>query len=345
MKQSKTRNRFGIKTQDITTAYSQPLAISLQEPMSKQPFGAPPVSSLSGLYTRFSSAKTIDLEAGDFLWREGDIANSVVLLREGMLEVLSAGVDSKDTVVLNELQPGAIFGELACLDGGRRSASIRASDKAVVSCLSAEDFRLLVRRNPHMLEALLIQQIAVVRRLTALVVQHYRRGIIDRLTGLYNHGFFVQRLALELQRSKQMQDPVSLVMIDVDFFKQFNDRYGHESGNDALARLAQIVKSVARRGDVIARYGGEEFIALLYGSTREEADMFAERVRSKVESSDFASDDKQSSRRLTLSAGVACYPEDAAEPHALILAADSRLYLAKQQGRNRVVATDPIVQP
>jgi diguanylate cyclase (GGDEF)-like protein len=298
----------------------------------------PVTSALLGeLLGRVDGGICRTLRTGEYLWREGDVADSVALLRAGTLEVVSAGGDGEDAIVLRLLQPGTVLGEIACLDGGGRSADIRAGCPSEVVCYPATLFRTLLRERPRVLEMLLLQQAETVRRLTAQVTQHHRRAITDPLTGLYNLAFFVERLALEIDRAQKTGDPLAVVMLDIDHFKLFNDRYGHQAGNSALVQVSGILRAAGRRGDIIARYGGEEFIALLYGAGADEACRFAERVRSRVQVSDFADDGAQPPRRLTVSAGVACYPSENADPDCLIMEADTQLYRAKEVGRDRVM--------
>ncbi|MGB5834591.1 MAG: diguanylate cyclase [Thiohalocapsa sp.] len=293
--------------------------------------------SLGEMLIQLGAGTAIRLKPGDVLWQEGEHADSVALLREGSLEVVSEGSGDAQTVVLRVLRPGAVLGEISCLDRGRRAASVRASTDALVTSYPAADFRALLDQRPRMLEALLIQQLETVRRLTAQVTQHHHRAITDQLTQTYNLGFFVERLSLDIERAEKMGDPLAVVMVDIDFFKRFNDSYGHQAGNRVLIRIGQILNTVGRRGDIVARYGGEEFIALLYGAGGAEAFAFAERLRRTVEAADFSLCESGDAHQVTLSAGVAVYPKDGSEVNALVRAADANLYKAKQKGRNRVV--------
>jgi diguanylate cyclase (GGDEF)-like protein len=301
--------------------------------------------SLVDLLTREGAGVTHRLAAGDCLWREGDRADSVVILREGALEVVSASPDCEHIIVLRRLDPGTLLGEVSCLDGGGRSAGIRAALDSVVTRYSAADFRSLLHRHPESLELLLMQQVQTVRCLTAQVSQHHHRSITDQLTQLYNLGFFIERLGLELERAAKTGDILAVIMFDIDEFKPYNDRYGHQAGNEVLVQVAQLLRRSGRRGDIMARYGGEEFIALLYGAEHKEACVFAERVRRKVQATDFAGPEVQERRGVTLSGGLACYPADATDLDSLILRADARLYQAKAQGRNRVSAARAEARP
>jgi diguanylate cyclase (GGDEF)-like protein len=277
------------------------------------------------------------LRAGQVLWNEGDPGDTVVLVLEGVLEVLHEVADG-EVAVLRTMDSGSVVGEIAMTDGRGRSAAVRAQTEARILRIPAPDFRLLLKQQPEMLEQLYWLQVERVRSLTRQVTRTHRRAITDRLTGLYNFGFFRERLELELDRARHTGDAVSLVLFDIDHFKRFNDTNGHQEGNVVLAGVAEILKTTGRRGDIMARYGGEEFVALLYGAGREEAASFAEAVRETVLGREFPGGRTQPGGRVTLSAGVATFPADAEADEALIKAADENLYRAKEGGRNRVVA-------
>ena len=228
-----------------------------------------------------------------------------------------------------------MVGELAGSDGRARSATVRARTPCQLLKIPAPAFRLLLRQRPDILEELYWLQIERVRSLTRLVSKTHQRAITDPLTRLYNFGFFRERLSIEVDRAAQTGDLVSVVMFDIDHFKNYNDNNGHEEGNVALTAVSDMIKSTGRRGDIVARYGGEEFVALLYGATRAEAEAFGETVRQTVEATSLPGGSRQPGGRLTISAGVATFPWDAQTDEALIKAADDNLYKAKEGGRNR----------
>lgn len=175
-----------------------------------------------------------------------------------------------------------------------------------------------------------------------LIEQSRELAITDGLTHLYNHRYFYERISSEISRAKRAGRMLSVVIFDVDFFKKYNDANGHLLGDEALKRIATIIRENIRRGDVAARYGGEEFVVLLPEADRDAARKVAERVRKKVEEVCFEGEETLPNRKLTISAGVATYPEDAEEKDELIKAADDALYTAKQKGRNLVVCSgDP----
>jgi diguanylate cyclase (GGDEF)-like protein len=156
----------------------------------------------------------------------------------------------------------------------------------------------------------------------------------DQLTGLNNYRFFSVRLPEEMQRAKRYRHQLSLVMLDIDHFKKFNDTHGHQAGNAALQHLARVVDDTVRETDIVARYGGEEFALILPETTKRLAHELAERVRANVETNPVRLGEHH--HRVTVSLGVATYPRDASTWQALVEDADKALYQSKQLGRDRV---------
>jgi len=279
------------------------------------------------------------LPPGAVLWKEGEPGGSVAYVIEGVLEVVNRAAEDQE-VKLRTMEAGTIVGELSS-EGGPRSATVRARTTCRIIKVPAADFRALLHRRPDILEELYRIQVERVRDLTREVAKTHRRAITDPLTRLYNVGFFRERLGIEVDRARETGDQLCVVLLDIDHFKHFNDTHGHEEGNVVLSTVAGLMKTVGRRGDILARYGGEEFIALLYGAGREEAARFAEAVRRAIEGHAFAGGEKQPGGRVTVSAGVAVFPEDAGEAQPIVEAADRNLYRAKETGRNRVVSSPP----
>lgn len=161
-------------------------------------------------------------------------------------------------------------------------------------------------------------------------------SIMDALTGVFNRGFFDERFSHEFFRAERYQRHLSLAVVDVDHFKHYNDRNGHLSGDQVLREVADILRFGLRGTDTVARYGGEEFVALLPETSKERAVALVERLRRQVEAHSFLHEDSQPGGRLTISAGVATFPDDSKDPQDLFHQADSALYEAKRGGRNRV---------
>ncbi len=152
----------------------------------------------------------------------------------------------------------------------------------------------------------------------------------DELTGLRNYRFFELYLYHEIDRSRQYAWPLSLVLLDVDDFKSYNDRHGHSAGNEALATLGRLVAESCRKVDIAARYGGEEFVIIVPATTKVGAEVVAERARQAVAAHPWGT------AGVTISAGVATFPGDAGDGEELVQRADEALYAAKARGKNRV---------
>ena len=160
----------------------------------------------------------------------------------------------------------------------------------------------------------------------------------DELTGICNRRFFIQLLTLEVERQKRYPYPLSLLMIDIDYFKHYNDTNGHLAGDQILKAVSTLIEKAVRQTDVVARYGGEEFTAILINAGKEDALEIAERVRRNVDEAHFPNERAQPHGKLTVSVGVATFVPFMATPDAFMREADNALYRAKRAGRNRVEA-------
>jgi len=159
-------------------------------------------------------------------------------------------------------------------------------------------------------------------------------AITDGLTGLHIHSYFMERLAEELHRAARTKSTLSLLMCDVDYFKQYNDKYGHIAGDIVLKGISQILTECSQAGDFVARYGGEEFAVFLPKQDKQTAFKVAEKIRRAIKEREFIL--RRQKSRVSISIGVATFPEDGVIPEALIKEADMALYKAKQEGRNKV---------
>jgi len=159
-------------------------------------------------------------------------------------------------------------------------------------------------------------------------------AITDSLSGLYTHGYFQENLSDVLTKAKYDNKPVSVMIIDVDFFKKINDSYGHPQGDALLKQLGGVLRSVARKEDTLCRYGGDEFTVTMQSTNRISAVILAEKIRTAVEEYEFVL--KGQIVHITISGGVGSFPEDSQTKKELIEVADKALYQSKQAGRNKI---------
>ena len=170
-------------------------------------------------------------------------------------------------------------------------------------------------------------------------------SLTDALTGTANRRHLFQRLEMEVTRAQRFGNDLSLIMIDIDHFKNYNDRNGHPAGDEVLKGVAAALLRTVRKIDTVARYGGEEFAVILPQIRREEAVAVGEKLRRAVSSIEFPHADSQPGGRVTISIGVAHFPTDAQDLTQLLLRSDAALYAAKNSGRNRLVAYSVGMQP
>ena len=186
----------------------------------------------------------------------------------------------------------------------------------------------------------LLKKKAYMDRLSNQYESALQAAISDKMTGIYNHAYFKHFLNLEIKRSMRQKHPLALIMIDIDDFKKYNDTHGHVAGDKLLQWLAQILKKCVREVDLSARYGGEEFAVVLPYADRKGAPIVAERIQEAIRTEPFEPAKAAITGKTTVSMGVAYYPEDASSAEELVKMADSALYRAKKEGKNRICIFD-----
>lgn len=236
-----------------------------------------------------------------------------------LLDIMMPGFDGYE--VLKVMKEEERFRHLPVI---LLTAKDMVRDKVEGLKLGADDYITKPFNNEELLARIRVQ----------LRIQQIRRkltqeAITDELTGLYNHRHFYRVLQSEVNRATRYRRHLSLIMLDIDRFKHYNDQWGHLAGDEALRELAEVLRKNARDVDVVARYGGEEFTIILPETSLEQAGIQAERVRSAVERYPFQG-------RLTVSLGVATFVEGMEKAEELVQEADRALYRAKAGGRNRV---------
>jgi diguanylate cyclase (GGDEF)-like protein len=290
-------------------------------------------------------------EAGENLHIEACIGMHPPLARTIRIKV-GSGISGKvvkngSPLVINDIEKDSRVGipnrprfqtksliSVPLLSRGRPFGVLNLSDKKDGGLFDEGDLEILAAFACH--ASLMIERAVSVERAKLLE----ELAITDPLTGLYNRRFLEGRLEEELNRSSRQGLQFTLMFIDLDNFKIYNDLCGHLGGDHALRRVAQLLKISAREMDIVIRYGGEEFCIILPGTSKKEAALVAERVRRAIEKDPFPRESELPLGTLTVSIGLASFPEDGHTARRIINAADLALYQAKDQGRNRLVVFD-----
>jgi len=191
--------------------------------------------------------------------------------------------------------------------------------------ITKDDIRMLI---------MLTNQAGLAIENSQLYEKTVMRSHSDSLTELWNHGYFQYLLQTELEKAKITKTPLSLIMLDIDNFKIYNDMLGHQSGDKILKALATLIKNQSRKMDYVCRYGGEEFTIILPQTEKKEAFLIAERIRTDVERYAFVNEEILPNKKLTVSIGLSSFSEDGFSPAELICHCDKALYEAKHKGKN-----------
>jgi diguanylate cyclase (GGDEF)-like protein len=233
--------------------------------------------------------------------------------------------------------PGAVAGEEATLPDTHLTCTplFDHGGMLVVFCAASPTLEGLSDDDRLVLSAV-ASELAVAAENSRLYHLTKRLAVTDELTGLHNYRFFQQRLHDELDRARRYDKDLSLLMIDVDNFKGFNDAHGHVAGDVALREVGDVMRRSVREVDVVCRYGGEEFAVLLPETDPAGAFVVAEKMREAVSRFGFANTDGERTENLTISVGLASYPMHADDRETLLRHADGALYRAKHSGKDRV---------
>lgn len=253
-------------------------------------------------------------------------------------QLLHPGTNLAQVREVIDADPGFMEGTVEGFEEVRSMLSIqlqaRGATIAVLSLASQRDdaFSEEIRRVLEIVE----YPVSVVVDNARLHEGTKRLAITDGLTRLFNHRHFYELLEQEFHRTKRYKTQLSMIMIDIDFFKHINDTYGHQVGDDILKELANVIAREVREVDILARYGGEEFAVLLPQTKLDQAQAVAERIRSAAEKYEFNT--PEGIIKVTVSLGVAGYPENQVNSQTeLVQMADTALYAAKKAGKNCVI--------
>jgi diguanylate cyclase (GGDEF)-like protein len=305
-----------------------------------------------------------DLAPGEVVFREGDTGGELFVVESGSLGI-SVGTADGEKLEIAAFGRGDFFGEMSIFEKEPRSATCEARSACRLLSLHQADLFRYMQSSPASAAKIMRRMLAVTRRrledtgefLADMVQwgeQARRRAITDPLTGLYNRRYLEEAQEEYLMKARESRQPLCLVMLDLDHFREINERWSQQAGDAVIVGAAEVFRRHLRSTDVAARYGGDEFTFLLPGTAPEAGLEILERIRADVERMDLvgacggcgpAPPERAGSGpptpRVTTSQGLACFPDHAGELKSLRELADAALYRAKEEGRNRVVIASP----
>jgi diguanylate cyclase (GGDEF)-like protein len=297
-----------------------------------------------------------ELNKGETLFRQGDPGGQLFVVESGAMGI-AVTLDDGKNLEIAEFKKGDFFGEMSIFEKEPRSATCYAKIRSRLLAVNEMEFFRLVESNPASGGKVMARMLSVTRRrledtggfLSDMVQwgeDARRRAITDPLTGLYNRRYLEEALEEYFMKARNGSKPLSVVMLDLDHFREINEKYSEKTGDRVITAAAKIFRRFLRPTDVAARYGGDEFTFILPDTDFPAAHTITENIRRTIEESDLLEkavpesnrkSNKPSLHKVTTSQGLACFPEHAADPKALREAADGALYRAKESGRNRIV--------
>jgi len=293
---------------------------------------------------------TVEIKAGGVICNEGDEGKELFIIKTGSTSVLIKVQDGSNKEVA-ELLPGNFFGEMAIFENSPRSATCIAREDSTILKLDENDFfKLMETESETSIKIMKIMLDIMSERVsnTGNFIKEMvkwgndasRRAVTDKLTGVYNRRYLENAIIEIFENAKKQNTPFSLIMADLDFFREVNESYSHEIGDKYIVEVAKVFKKAVRKNDIVSRYGGDEFTILLPDTTLKKGAEFAEKIRLGVMELDFLKKYSGPKIMVSVSLGIACYPETCTEQKVLREQADLALYKAKESGRNRVESAD-----
>lgn len=278
-----------------------------------------------------TSGSDVELQAGKILFNQDDPGDGMYWIKTGLLVVFQGRLE--DPRLLTFRHPGQIVGEIALLENIQRTASVAAITPAQLRYLSKEKFHGLLERIPGF-------GVEIMRllssRLREVQPADFSAGLYDHLTGALSRRAFDIRLQEEMERARLYQYNLSLVFLDIDFFKRVNDTYGHARGDEVLIAFVERIKTNLRTTDLLFRFGGDEFVLILQGVDQERGPALVRHLLDNVSAMKIPGNPPLS---ITFSAGVSYFPADGDSAEVLLEAADRRVYHSKRTGRGRVTGS------
>lgn len=291
--------------------------------------------------------KYIEIGRGEKLFKEGDEGNELYIVKSGRAVISIRLADGKEREIA-EFKSGDFFGEMSIFESAPRSATCCIKEKSCLLTMQEGGFFQLIKHFPDIAIKIMYRMLNITTQrlrntgefLTDMVLwgeKARKRSITDELTGVYNRRFLDNALEDCVGASRNTGKPVSLIMVDLDWFREINELYSHETGDQIILGVVEVFKKYLRESDIIARYGGDEFTVILPETGIDEARIIADKICDEVGKLNILESLEGPINNVTTSQGIAAFPETAKDLKTLREKADRALYRAKEEGRNRVV--------
>ncbi len=291
--------------------------------------------------------REFDRLSGEILFNEGDEGNELFIVKDGMV-VISIRLPDGMGKEIASFTRGTFFGEMSIFENAPRSATCTFREDSRLIGLHENDFFDLIDTHPEIATKIMYKMLNITAQrlkdtgefLSDMVhwgEEARKRAITDELTGAYNRRFLDDAMGNYYEKAKNSQKPLSIVMVDLDYFRQINDEYGHDTGDKIILDVVRVFRRSLREKDILARYGGDEFTIIMPDTAIDEAFEIAEKIRGEVEILDTLKSLGGKITRISTSQGLAAFPESGNELKTIREKADKALYIAKEEGRNKVV--------
>jgi diguanylate cyclase (GGDEF)-like protein len=285
----------------------------------------------------------------EILFREGENGNELFIVKSGKM-ASSIRLSNGEFRELAEFSCGNFFGEMSIFENALRSATCICKDDAELLSLNKRDFFEMIERHSAI-------SVKIMYRMLNITTQRLRdtseflsdmvhwgeaarkRAITDELTGAYNRRFLDDAMDNYFESARTNGRGLSLIMVDLDHFREINEYFGHKGGDSVILEVVKIFNKHLRDKDILARYGGDEFTVLMPEIDALGAMEIAEKIRADVEMLDLFPNSDVPIKKISTSQGIASFPEHANDIKVLKQKADQALYRAKEEGRNRVIST------
>ncbi len=303
--------------------------------------GPEEISSIAGLFSSH------EINEGEVLFREGEDGNELFIVKSGTVASSIRLPDGGERQV-GQFKAGNFFGEMSIFENAPRSATCRSLEKSVLLGLQEKDFYRIIEEYPDIATKIMYRMLNITAQrlrdtgefLSDMV--HWgeaarRRAITDELTGAYNRRFLDDALVSQVDLARNSGKPLSLIMVDLDYFRDINENYGQEAGDRCIMEVVHLFNRLLRESDILARFGGDEFTVLMPDTPWDTALDMTDQVRKNLGGLDMLGKYQGPVKKLTMSAGIASFPVHADDIKKLKEMADQALYRAKEEGRDRVI--------